>query len=214
MPAPTLQRVDATAEGRPALVWRFVDPVLTLATAVLGGGLGRRSWIVNAEVMAHYEHHCPAEHAAELAAGLGLPAGEGVVFLTAASVLDVASCHDGGATCDATVGVSVPTWAADADGARSAWQPGTINLVCWVPAPMSDAALANLLVTVTEAKTQALLEAGVRGTGTASDAVAVCCPPGGDEPYGGPRSHWGSRLARAAHASVRAGLERFEATNL
>ena len=53
------------------------------------------------------------------------------------------------------------------------------------------------LVTATEAKAQALVEAGVPGTGTASDAVVVCCPPGGTEPYGGPRSVWGARLARA-----------------
>ena len=72
-----------------------------------------------------------------------------------------------------------------------------------------DAALANALVTATEAKAQALFEAGVPGTGTASDAVAVCCPPGGTEPYGGPRSTWGARLARAVHAAVEGGTKRF-----
>src|SRR5690606_3187614 len=120
-----------------------------------------------------------------------------------------ASAEDAGVRCDATVGISVPTWAAAPDGAWSEWAPGTINLVCWVPAPLSDAALANALVTVTEAKTQALLEAGVPGTGTASDAVAVCCPAGGTEAYGGPRSVWGARLARAVHAAVAEGTRRF-----
>jgi adenosylcobinamide amidohydrolase len=71
------------------------------------------------------------------------------------------------------------------------------------------AALLNALATVTEAKAQALFEARVPGTGTASDAVAVCCPPGGTESYGGPRSAWGARLARATHAAVADGLARY-----
>jgi adenosylcobinamide hydrolase len=214
MPGLALERTDHADDGagrpRPALAWRFPAPVRTLATTVLGGGLGERSWIVNAEVTLDYHHADPSAHLASIAEQLEL-VGEGVGFLTAARVLDAASCVDAGAACDATVGVSVPTWAAAPDGHGSPWRPGTINLVCWVPAPMSDAALANLVVTATEAKSQALFEAGVPGTGTASDAVAVCCPPGGTEPYGGPRSVWGARLARAVHGAVGTGLDRFAA---
>ena len=66
-------------------------------------------------------------------------------------------------------------------------------------------------MTATEAKTQALAEVGVPGTGTATDVVCIACPgPASDgtapEPYCGPRSTWGARLARAVHAAVRAGL--------
>lgn len=205
------------ADGRPVLVWRLPVPARALATTVLGGGLGPRSWIVNAEVALDYHHADPAAHLASIAADLGLgrdgdggrEGDRGIGFLTAARVLDVEVATDAGATCHATVGVSTPTWASAPDGAWSRWAPGTINLVCWVPARLSDAALANALVTVTEAKAQALIEAGVPGTGTASDAVAVCCPPGGTEPYGGPRSPWGARLARAAHAAVARGTQRF-----
>lgn len=202
------------ADGRPALVWRTTAPVRAIATTVLGGGLGERSWIVNAHVTLDYDHGDPSAHAAAIAADLGLPGSSGVGFLTAARVGDVASATDGGVTCDATVGISVPTWAAAPDGDWSRWTPGTINLVCWVPAPLSDAALANALATATEAKVQALLDAGVPGTGTASDAVAVCCPPGGTEPYGGPRSEWGARVARAVHGAVAAGTARFLAGGL
>ena len=208
----TLARAEQPG-GRPALVWRADAPVHALATTVLGGGLGARSWIVSVEVGLDYNHDDPGAHVAAVAAGLGLdPPGGGIGFLTAARVLDVESSEDGGVTCDATVGISTPTWAAAPDGTWSRWRPGTINLVCWVPAPLCDAALANALVTATEAKAQALLEAGVPGTGTASDAVAICCPPGGAEPYGGPRSLWGARLARAVHSAVAAGTARFLAT--
>lgn len=206
MGAPSLERVEVSPLGRPALVWRLPTATNTVATTVLGGGLGVRTWMVSAQVDHDFHHPDPAAHVSELAHGLELPAGEGVGFLTAASVLDVTSYDEDGARCDATVGISVPTWAAAPGADGRAWRAGTINLVCWVPASMSDAALVNLLVTATEAKAQALFEAGVPGTGTASDAVAVCCPPGGDERYGGPRSKWGARLARAVHGAVTAGL--------
>lgn len=196
------------AAGRPVLVWRLAEPVRAVATTVLGGGLGERSWIVNAEVPLDYGHADPAAHVEEIAREQEL-AGPGIGFLTAAQVLDVCSARDGEVACEATVGISTPTWAAAPDGEWSRWRPGTINLVCWIPAPLSDAALANAVVTATEAKTQALIEARVPGTGTASDAVAVCCPVGGTEPYGGPRSPWGARLARAVHAAVGEGAARF-----
>ena len=212
MAAPVVERA-AQPDGRGALVWRFPSPVRCLATTVLGGGLAERPWILNAEVPLDYDGHDPAAHAAAIADGLGLR-GAGVGFLTAARVGDVTSAVDTGVSCDATVGISVPTWAAAPDGSWSRWEPGTINLVCWVPAPLTDAALANTLITVTEAKTQALVEAGVPGTGTASDAAAVCCPPGAGEAYGGPRSEWGARLARAVHAAVTAGTARFLAGTL
>lgn len=200
-------------DGRPALVWRPAAPVQAIATTVLGGGLGLRSWLLNAEVPLDYDASDPTLDAAERATALGL-VGDGIGFLTAARVREVASVEDSGVTCDATVGISVPTWAAAPDGSWSEWVPGTINLVVWVPAPLSDAALANALVTATEAKVQALHEAGVPGTGTASDAVAVCCPPGGAEAYGGPRSEWGARAARAVHAAVAAGTARYLAGGL
>lgn len=207
MDGPVLERTAYIAgEGGPLLVWRFPEPLPTLATTVVGGGLGSKEWALNAQVPIEY-HRDPVAHTKAIAAEHGLES-QGVAMLTAAPVLDVVSRTDAGVTCHATVGVSTPTWAAASDEAWSRWSPGTINLLCWVPAPFSDAALANGLVTATEAKVQALLELGVPGTGTASDAVAVCCLPGAGEQYGGPRSTWGARLARSVHAAVRHGVER------
>ena len=44
-----------------------------------------------------------------------------------------------------------------------------------------------------------------RGDLLISRAIVVCCPMGGVEPYGGPRSRWGARLARAVHDAVASG---------
>ena len=198
---------DDDGRPRPVLAWTLPAGTVAIASAVLGGGIGSCGWIVNAQVGIDYGDDDPGAHVAAIAHHLRLGSGRGVGLLTAASVLDVAVADDHGAECAATVGVSTPTWAADADGTWSPWTPGTINLVCWVPAPLSEAAMVNAVMTATEAKAQALTEAGVPGTGTASDAVAVCCPTGGAEPYGGPRSVWGARLARAVHTSVTAGIK-------
>ena len=193
--------------GAPVAVWRFGTPRRCASTAVLGGGVGLRRWVVNAQVTADYDCREPAVHVAGIAAALGLPPSDGVGLLTAASVRAMAVGRDGGVTCQATVGLHPVGWAAAPD---AGWDrtPGTINLVCAVPAPFDDGALVNAIATATEAKVQALLERGVEGTGTATDAVVVTCPAGGDEPYGGPRSAWGARLARAVHAAVGAGIDR------
>ncbi len=214
-----------------------------IASGVVGGGIGEREWVLNAQVPAEYDRVDPAAHIAELAAGLGL-AGPGVGLLTAASVIDVVEREDEGVRVAATVGLRVPTWAAAPAGSADrefgpirrqdagtvdrevgpihqpgtgatdrpvapVRRPGTINIIVSVPVPLGDAALVNAVITATEAKTQALLEAGVRATGTASDAVCVAAPAAGEqEDFAGPRSVWGARIARAVHAAVQAGAVR------
>jgi adenosylcobinamide amidohydrolase len=75
-----------------------------------------------------------------------------------------------------------------------------------LPLPLSDAAFVNAVVTATEAKTQAVLDAGFAATGTATDAICIAAPLGGKgEQFAGPRSPWGARLARAVHAAVLSG---------
>jgi adenosylcobinamide amidohydrolase len=75
--------------------------------------------------------------------------------------------------------------------------------VAIVPERLSNAAMVNAVMSVTEAKAQALWDAGVSATGTASDAICVLCPDHGSaHPFGGPRSQWGARLARAVHRAV------------
>ena len=107
-----------------------------------------------------------------------------------------------------TVGLNRPVWAAAADEECEA-AAGTINIVAFLPVRHTDAALANLLCTVTEAKVQALVVGGVDGSGTASDAVTILCPADGPaEPFGGPRSRYGSRVARAVFAALQAGMAR------
>jgi adenosylcobinamide amidohydrolase len=223
-----------------------------ISSGVLGGGLGPREWVLNAQVPGLYSRMDPAAHLAEIAAALGLD-GPGVGLLTAAQVTDLVEAEDGGVRVAATVGLRVPTWAAARQGSQDselapaelgppavalaeqepggivrtgdrapAWRPGTINIIVAVPVPLSDAAFVNAVITATEAKSQAVIEAGFAGTGTASDAICIAAPTQGNgtpnrdstahgapEDFAGPRSTWGARIARAVHAAVLPGAVQY-----
>ncbi|WP_188193036.1 adenosylcobinamide amidohydrolase [Nonomuraea sp. SYSU D8015] len=190
-----------------ALLWEFGPGWRMISSAMLGGGIGEREWVLNAQVVAGYSRMDPVDHLLSLG-----PAGAGVGMMTAASVDRYVRAADGGAEAFATVGLRVPTWAAAPEGFQdpelAPMRVGTVNIVAVVPVAMTDAALVNAVMTVTEAKSQALIEAGFPCTGTASDAVCVAVPvEGTPELFGGPRSEWGARVARAVHAAVRQGAE-------
>lgn len=192
-------------ESSPVLVWRFDRPRMAISSAPYGGGVGERGWVLNATVPSGYDRLDPDRHVAEIAAELKLT-GPGTGLLTAVDVRKVVSVTERGVTAEVTTGVGVPTWAAAPDAAGE--RIGTINAVCRLPVRMSPAALVNAVATVTEAKSQALFEAGVEGTGTATDAVVLLCPSFGPmEPYGGPRSRVGAALARAVREAVSSGLK-------
>ncbi len=207
----------------PLWVWRPPRPWVRVASGPLGGGIGPCSWVLNATVPIGYSRMDPRRHLGELASGEQLH-GSGVGMLTGVRVPLGATAVDDGVTVSATVGFGAPAWAAAPDGhvrslaveardeATGLSRPtvGTINVVACIPARLDDAALVNTIITVTEAKTQALWDLGVAATGTATDAVCVLVAPEGRvEPFGGPRSVWGARLARATHAAVCAGGRRW-----
>lgn len=196
-------------DGRswPLLVWAPGPGTRMVSSAVLGGGIGARDWVVNAQVPPGYARRDPVAHLGALAARAGL-AGPGVGLMTAASVGDRRCAADGGAEAVVTAGIGVRGWAAAPDtGAVAAPRPGTINIIVSLPVPLTDAALVNAVATATEAKVQALVELGADASGTPTDAVCVACPAAGSgavaEPFAGPRSLWGARLARAVHRATR-----------
>jgi adenosylcobinamide amidohydrolase len=195
-------------DGGTAPLLRIALPAgsIALSSAVVGGGLGRRTEVANLTVSSSF-----AGDPVAWLATCGV-VGDGVVgMMTAVDVREATAATETAVEVVATVGVGWPTYAAAPDGASTRWAPGTINVVAYVPVRLSDSALVNAVITATEAKSQALADAAVPGTGTATDVVCIACPaepPSGTEPepYCGPRSTWGAPLARAVHAAVTAGL--------
>jgi adenosylcobinamide amidohydrolase len=189
----------------PVLVWRLAVPELAICSGPFGGGIGMRGWALNATVPMDYGRSDPDVHLAQIAADLGLR-GDGVGLMTGVDVRGHRRIHDNGVDAVVTVGLGAPAWAAAPDGDLRRQAVGTINTLVRVPRRLSDGALVNAVATVAEAKAQALWEIGVDATGTATDATAVICSPDGPaEPFGGPRSTWGSRMARAVYVAVREG---------
>ncbi|MFB7863290.1 adenosylcobinamide amidohydrolase [Streptomyces sp. NPDC056069] len=200
--------LDHEEDGRrwPLLVWAPGPGTRMVSSAVLGGGIGERSWVVNAQVPPGYARLDPVAHLRALAAGAGLD-GPGVGLMTAAPVGERRCAADGGVQAVVTAGIGVRGWAA-APEAQSVFppRPGTINIIVSLPVPLTDAALVNAVATATEAKVQALVELGADASGTPTDAVCVACPgpvDAGAEAFAGPRSVWGARLARAVHRATR-----------
>lgn len=223
-----------TEQGRdwPLLVWAPGPGVRMVSSAVLGGGIGEREWVINAQVPPGYDRLDPVAHLRDLAAGAGLT-GAGVGLMTAASVADRCHAEDGGVRAVVTAGIGVRGWAAAPGvGGLTIPHPGTINIIVSLPVPLTDAALVNAVATATEAKVQALVELGADASGTPTDTVCVAAPmptasrAGADsgprtgagsgttspsrttgaevQPFAGPRSLWGARLARAVHGATRA----------
>ncbi len=206
---------------RGLLIWRLLDGTRSLSSAAVGGGGSTPSWIVNIGVDRHYGRTDLDRHVAEIAAEHRL-VGPGVGLLTAADVDRFGRGRCDGVVAHATVGISKPVWAADrgggwnSSGSRSGADvcepidddhPGTINTVVQLPVALASGAAVNAVITATEAKTQAMIEADIPGTGTASDAVVVSWPERGDSAtFAGPRSRWGARVALATHEAVAAGL--------
>jgi adenosylcobinamide hydrolase len=216
------QQVEVPAEHGAAgqlLVWKFSHQLRSISSSVVGGGIGLVDWVMNLTVDSDYSRYDPGAHIAQIAAGQNL-AGSGIGLMTAVNVFTHTVCQSDGASVCSTVGVSRPVWARDPSeplpkrDTRELRMPGTINLVCFVSEPLSDAALVNAIATITEAKTQALADCGIVGTGTASDAACVVCPVGtaeNQDPFGGPRSYWGARLASATYEAVSTGVKKQQA---
>lgn len=114
----------------------------------------------------------------------------------------------------ATVGLSN----AERIGARSAapiqtaaHTVGTINIAVLVGSALSDGAMLEVMSLAAEARTLAVLEAGLsRGdgpaTGTGTDCIAIAAPPG-TAAHAGKHTALGEAVGRATLAATRRGVE-------
>jgi adenosylcobinamide amidohydrolase len=178
---------------------------------VLGGGLtSARHWL-NLQVRHDYARIDPEAHLIEVARANALDPTAVIGMLTAADVRAGVRRDRGPASAVATVGIGQPLAAA---GRRPRPLPrvGTINVFVVVRQPLSDAALVAAVQTATEAKAQALADAGVRAlnhhgpaTGTATDAICVATPPGAEVAFAGPATAIGAAIAHAVHGAVLSG---------
>jgi adenosylcobinamide hydrolase len=203
-----------------ALVVDFGGVRRCLSSAVVGGGLAdARAWL-NLQVPHGYARMDPDAHLREEMAARGLDPAATLGAMTAAHV-DRAVWREepGVARVVATVGIGVPLAAAGRI-LREVPAAGTINMLVLVDAPLTDGALVYAVQTATEAKAQALADAGIAAmnhdgpaTGTATDSICVAVKrtrSPASEPFAGPMSHAGGAIARCVHGAVLEGALEFE----
>ena len=229
-PGATLQR------GDDYYLVRLEHPAQFLSSAPLGEGLVRAGWVLSGQVSPQACVPDPGSYLRRLAAQSGVtdrPDGIGVIgLLTAVDHRDlrVASLAESGVTVTslATVGVDHGSSPRDKDvGSHGepvtpeaepliqpgTINPGTINLVILVDADMTTGALVRASTLATEAKTLAMVEAGLRtrqshiATGTATDATVVGHSGRGSHfEYAGSATLVGWLIGRAVYGSVTQGL--------
>lgn len=110
-----------------------------------------------------------------------------------------------------TVGLSNALRAGDPSVGQSS--PGTINLLVCSSQPLTTEAALEAMGLVSEAKTLALLESGVRSvcsfepaTGTGTDYIAIAWPATGTRSaYAGKHTAVGSAIGQAAYRAVAKG---------
>ena len=229
-PGATLQR------GGDYYLLRLEHPAQFLSSAPLGEGLIRAGWVLSGQVSPQACLPDPASYLRQLAARLGVPDrpdGIGVVGLLTAvahSDLQVSTLAQSGVTVTslATVGVDHGSSPLDKDvGSHGdpatpeaepliqpgTINPGTINLVTLVDADLSSGAMVRASTLATEAKTLAMVEAGLRtrqghiATGTATDATVVGHSGRGRHfEYAGSATLVGWLVGQAVYRSVTQGL--------
>lgn len=202
-------------EARPDTVWmRSAAPLRVIASAVVGGDLDVTRHVVNMHVGRGHDCRDPGADLRAFARRLGIDE-PFVGLMTAASTQEarvVWEAADGvrvGAV--ATVGLRV----SEAAGITPpvAWQPSTINVVAVLDAELDRAAAVNGVITITEAKVGALVDAGITtaegapATGTVTDAVVLAWTGRGPRvPYLGPGTVAGWCLGRAVRQAVAQGI--------
>jgi adenosylcobinamide amidohydrolase len=217
-------RAPALRRAGPWLIADLGAPHDVLSWAVVGGG--RRAaeavaWreVRNADLPPAVD---PERFLAEGLAGIGLP--QAVGFLTSRALDAYVEVERGAeeawARCVATVGLGNALRAGDPPGLGA--RLGTINVLCQLSSPLTESALIEALAIAAEARTAAVLEAGVPSrrsglpaTGTGTDCIAVAAPSasGGPLRYAGKHTALGHLVGAAVYEAVAAGAAAWKREN-
>ena len=187
-------------------------PLRILSSAVLGGGLGYCHSLLNLRVDKDAPPPWPPaeETLSQRALQLNLPdpvAG----MMTAASMQSLSDAHariptdsgDLSVSCWVTCGLSNLLRAGDP--VVVAPRAGTINIVLFISQPLTDTALTEALIMLTEAKVTAIRDAGLvspvsglpaSGTGTDSHAVLCADNHKGGEAFCGKHTELGQLIGQ------------------
>ena len=192
----------------------------TLSSSLLGGGLAVKRHLLNAQVPHGYASADPWLDVEERVRRLGLPLEACTAMMTAADVEHVVERSMAGEEFAlrtfVTAGVGNAARAGKKRKTYAGYVAGTINIIVAIDARLSDAALVNALITVTEAKAAALQELGVTdregqvATGTTTDSVILAVNRRtaftGVHHYAGVATELGNGIGVSVHNALTAAL--------
>ncbi len=200
----------------PLLIATFNEPQQMLSWSVTRPGRVTSRHVVWLEVS---NKDLPEEvdairHVEGRMAQAGLP--DAVALMTSRNIrrhhLAQVTADDTTATCLATVGLSN----SERVGQRLSEPvrlPSTINTLVHASRPLSEAAFLEAMSIVTQARTTAVLDSGVRRggvavTGTGTDCVVIAAPNGaGEAQFAGLHTSVGEAVGAATYRAVAAGIE-------
>jgi len=192
----------------------------TLSSGLIGGGLGRKRYLLNMQVPHGYASDDPILDMEQRVHELGLPIEGTTAMMTAAEVGEVVEGYMSGEQSKPRVYVTAGVGNAARAGRKRRTYPGyvagTINIIAAIDGRLTHAALVNCLITITEAKAAALQDLGVLdaddqiATGTTTDTVIVAATQDpvytGVHQYAGVATELGNALADAVYHSLMASL--------
>jgi adenosylcobinamide amidohydrolase len=185
-------------------------PLLVLSSAVVGGGFSTTRHIVNMHVHRHYDGGSPADDLAAFAAEAAIPEPfVGVMTAAHTEHARVAAESRQGLSVAAVVSLGLSNTSCAGITPVAPLSMGTINAIVIVDRALAAAAMVNLVITITEAKTMELSGWDVRtsggelASGTSTDTVVVASTATGAElQYAGPATLAGWLAARAVRRAI------------
>lgn len=201
----------------------FSHPHQVLSSAVLNGGMVQADHILNLQVPNYCATLTPPELTLSKYCEDETWKGTTVGMMTAASMDSFSMAKESVQNIDivvlVTAGLSNPRCVGDRAEHRimaaQSEEVGTINIVVMTSAVLTDAAMVEALLIVTEAKSAALQEAGIKSavsnkiaTGTGTDSVAVVSGHGAETVcYCGKHVLFGEVLGRMVMNTVASSIE-------
>lgn len=221
-------------------------PHLVISTCQAAGGIQRNlKYVINHQVCEsknHQRHNLNYRDALQYRQGIcelvDLPPEKCVTMGTAANMHHAAFVHKQFRDLEvvAVVTGGVETNAGRAGDPASVWEhedgyeyldkegekatkPGTINIMLFISAPLTEAALTRAIMTATEAKSGALQELSINSrysdglaTGTGTDQIIIAAPDPPDEQYrltwSGKHSKLGELIGLTVKEAVKETLSR------
>ena len=187
-----------------------------LSSGVVGGGFHKTRHVINVHVDKNYASLNPAADLKKFARGIGVRE-KFIGMLTAATVgstKPVFITEHGLTVCVVmTVGLSNSTCAGVTPPFLPESPAGTVNTIIILDARLSRAAMVNVVITATEAKTAALQLLNRKtkdddpATGTSTDSIVIATTGKGNHfKYAGSVTLPGWLIARAVRQSIAQGL--------